>query len=230
MTQKAREGYGGTGAGPITPDGSAVEHWLRLPPGPEPGIVADAVPGGGTLLELGCGVGRLTGPLTAAGFRVTAVDESAVMLEHVREARTVCSPIESLDLGGERFDVVLLASFLVHNGDPRVREGLLRTCRRHVAENGWVLIQRERASWRDQEVREASLPGGGLVRVAAIEPAGPDLTSVLVEYAYPDARWTQRFLSYGYPGDTFEEALAAAGLAIDAYLTEDRTWLRARPV
>lgn len=49
------------------------------------------------------------------------------MLEHVRGARTVLSPIEDLDLG-ETFDAVLLASFLVHTGDADVRRGLLRTC------------------------------------------------------------------------------------------------------
>ncbi|KPC70370.1 hypothetical protein ADL27_53680, partial [Streptomyces sp. NRRL F-6602] len=40
---------------------------------------------------------------------------------------------------GERFDVVLLASFLVHAGDAEVRRGLLRTCLRHLAPGGTVL-------------------------------------------------------------------------------------------
>lgn len=44
------------------------------------------------------------------------------MLEQVRGARTVRSPIESLDLGDETFDVVMPASFLVHAGEHRVRE------------------------------------------------------------------------------------------------------------
>ena len=37
------------------------------------------------------------------------------------------SAIEDLDLG-EKFDVVLLASFLVHSGDLRVRRAILDTC------------------------------------------------------------------------------------------------------
>lgn len=75
------------------------------------------------------------------------------MLERVRGARTICSPIEDLDLG-ERFDAVMLASFLVHAGDVEVRRGLLRTCARHVAEDGCVLIQREGADYHTNLPRE----------------------------------------------------------------------------
>ncbi|MGN0116290.1 MAG: class I SAM-dependent methyltransferase, partial [Streptomyces albidoflavus] len=127
-----RKGYQGTGPGAITPDGCAVELYSRLPIGAEPEIIAAAVPPRAHILELGCGVGRMTHPLVERGFTVTAVDESAEMTDRVLGARTVCSPIEELELG-ERFDVVLLASFLVHAGDAEVRRGLLRTCLRHLA-------------------------------------------------------------------------------------------------
>lgn len=126
MSLEMREGYGGTGPGAITPDGCAVDLYARLPVGDEPDIIAAAVPAGATLLELGSGVGRMTHPLIERGFTVTAVDESAEMLERVRGARTICSPVEALDAGGT-FDVVLLASFLVHAGDVAVRQGLLDT-------------------------------------------------------------------------------------------------------
>ncbi|RKN45058.1 class I SAM-dependent methyltransferase [Streptomyces hoynatensis] len=228
MSTQTRQGYSGTGPGPITPDGCAVEHWLRLPVGPEPDIVAAAVPPGVGILELGCGVGRVTHPLLRRGFRVTAVDESPEMLAHVRGARTVCSPVESLDLGEERFDVVLLASFLVHAGDPAVRAGMLRACRRHVAEDGCVLIQREGADWHERVPRESRI-GEGLVRVASAEPAGGGTSRIRVEYAYPDVTWTQTFLSYRYTEESFGRALAEAGLALDAVLTDDRTWVRALP-
>ncbi|ONK15757.1 class I SAM-dependent methyltransferase [Streptomyces sp. MP131-18] len=230
MTAHTREGYRGTGPGAITPDGCAVERYLRLPVGREPDVVASAVPPGSSVLELGCGVGRLTHPLLARGFAVTAVDESPEMLAHVRGARTVCAPAESLDLGGERFDVVLLGSFLVHSGDPEVRRGLLRTCRGHVADGGCVLIEREGADWHERVPRESRTADGGLVRVAAADPVGPDTSSIRVEYEFPDVAWTQTFLSYRYRGDAFAHALAGAGLAVDAVLTEDGTWVRARPV
>ena len=223
-----REGYQGTGPGAITPDGCAVELYERLPVGDEPDIIERAVPVGAGILELGSGVGRVTHPLLHRGFAVTAVDESPQMLERVHGARTVCSPIEALELD-ERFDVVLLGSFLIHAGAPRVRQGLLRTCRRHVADDGCVLIQREGEGWQRNLPREREI-AGGLVRIVSSDPVRPGVRSVHVEYVFPDVQWTQTFLSCPLTEEAFELALNEAGLAIDAYLTGDRTWVRAVPV
>ena len=227
MDHIEREGYSGTGPGPITPDGCAVELYERIPLGDEVDIVQGAVPAGASLLELGCGVGRMTKPLYQRGFAVTAVDESAEMLERVTGVRTVRSPIELLDLG-ERFEVVLLASFLVHAGDPRVRRGILSTCRRHVADGGCVLIQRRPEEWEERIPREAVL-GDGLVRIVSAEPVGAGVRSVRAEYFFPDAHWTQTYLAHPMTEAEFEQALAEAGLRVDAYLTPDRSWVRAVP-
>ncbi|HLL36531.1 MAG TPA: class I SAM-dependent methyltransferase [Streptomyces sp.] len=224
-----RTGHQGTGPGPITPDGCAVQLYTRLPIGPEPDIIASAVPAGAHLLELGCGVGRMTHPLLERGFRVTAVDESPEMLEHVRGARTVLSPIEDLDLG-ETFDAVLLASFLVHTGNAEVRRGLLRTCVRHVAEDGCVLIQREGEDFHTDLPRERVDPSGFTVRIVSSEPVGEGVRSVRAEYAFPDATWTQTFRARPLTKEQFEEALGEAGLRVDRYLTEDRIWVRAVPM
>ena len=224
-----REGHQGTGPGAITPDGCAVELYSRLPVGVEPDIVAAAVPEGARILELGSGVGRMTHPLLERGFEVTAVDESAEMLERVRGARTVCSPIEDLDLG-ERFDAVMLASFLVHAGDVEVRRGLLRTCARHVAEDGCVLIQREGADYHTNLPRERVDPSGFTIRILSADPVGDGVNSVRAEYEFPDAVWTQTFRARPLTREQFEEALGEAGLAVDRYLTDDGTWVRAVPV
>ncbi|MEU7664650.1 class I SAM-dependent methyltransferase [Streptomyces lincolnensis] len=223
-----RAGYQGTGPGAITPDGCAVELYSRLPVGPEPDIVAGAVPAGAHILELGSGVGRMTHPLQERGLTVTAVDESAEMLERVRGARTICAPIEDLDLG-ETFDVVLLASFLVHAGDVEVRRGLLRTCVRHVAPGGCVLIQREGEDYHTRVPRERVDPSGFTLRIASSEPLGGGVHSVRAEYEFPDATWTQTFRARPLTKEQFEEALGEAGLRVDRYLTEDRIWVRAVP-
>ncbi|MFF6917049.1 methyltransferase domain-containing protein [Streptomyces sp. NPDC012466] len=228
MESKLREGYEGTGPGDITPDGCAVELYSRLPVGNEPDVIAAAAPRGAHILELGSGVGRLTHALLDLGFTVTAVDESASMLERVRGARTICGPIEELDLG-ETFDVVLLASFLVHAGDTEVRRGILRTCVRHVAEGGGVLIQREGEDYHENVPRERKDPGGFTVRIASSEPVGDGVNSVRAEYEFPDAVWTQTFRARPLTKEQFEEALAEVGLKVDRYLTEDRTWVRAVP-
>ncbi|MFF2045222.1 class I SAM-dependent methyltransferase [Kitasatospora sp. NPDC058170] len=226
MSLERRKGYDGTGPGAITPDGCAVELWERLPVGDEPDVIARAAPAGARILELGCGVGRVTHPLTERGFQVTAVDESPEMLARVRGTRTVRSPIEQLDLG-ERFDVVLLGSFLVHAGDLAVRRGLLDTCRRHVADGGCVLIQREGADYHDNVPRERRIGRDGMSRVVSDTPVEPGVHAVLIEFEFPDARWTHTFRSRPLDTAQFEQALADAGLAVDAYLTEDRTWVRA---
>ncbi|MEV4231764.1 class I SAM-dependent methyltransferase [Streptomyces bobili] len=227
MRLEMREGYEGTGPGAITPDGCAVELYSRLPVRDEPDIITAAVPAGAHVLELGCGVGRLTHPLLERGFTVTAVDESAEMLDRVRGARRVCGPIEDLELD-ETFDVVLLASFLVHAGDEEVRRGMLRTCDRHVAEGGCVLFQREGEDYHTDLPRERVDPGGFTTRILSAEPVGDGVDSVRAEYVFPDAIWTQTFRSRPLTKEQFEQALAEeAGLRVDRYLTEDGTWVRA---
>lgn len=227
MAPTRRPGHDGSGPGDITPDGCAVDLYRRLPVDNEPDVIAAAVPPPATLLELGCGVGRVTRALTARGYAVTAVDESQEMLQHVTGARTVHSPIETLDLG-ETFDVVLLGSFLVHAGDPAVRQSLLRTCARHVAAGVVVLVQREGVGWHDDVPRERPLLDG-VARVTASTDAGAGVRSVHVEYVFPDARWTQTFLSRPLSPAEFTDALTGAGLVLERCLTPDGTWAVARP-
>ena len=83
----------------VAPDGSPVPVYLRLPETGESALVASVIPPPATVLELGCGAGRVTSALVAQGYEVTAVDESADMLAHVRGANAVQARIESLHLG-----------------------------------------------------------------------------------------------------------------------------------
>ncbi|KUO13417.1 methyltransferase [Streptomyces sp. DSM 15324] len=228
MRLEMRHGYAGTGPGAITPDGCAVEFYSRLPVRDEPDVIAAAVPAGAHILELGSGVGRVTHALVDRGFTVTAVDESPEMLERVRGARTLCASIEDLDLD-ETFDVVLLASFLVHSGDLEVRRSMLRVCAQHLAAGGCVLIQREGADYHTDVPRQRVDPAGFTVRVLSSEPIGDGVRSVHAEFEFPDATWTQTFLSRPLTEKQFEEALAEAGLTVDRYLTEDGIWARAVP-
>ncbi|WP_217224687.1 class I SAM-dependent methyltransferase [Streptomyces anulatus] len=225
-----REGYEGTGPGAITPDGCAVELYRRLSVGDEPDVIAGVAAAGANILELGCGAGRVTHPLVRRGFSVTAVDESQEMLDEIVGARRVRSPIESLDLGGERFDVVLLGSFLVHAGEHRVRDGMLRVCRDHVRDDGIVLVQREGTAHRSELPWERTDPSGGLIRIVSADPVGDGVRSVRAEYHFDDAQWTQTFLSRELSDEDIARHLTTAGLAWDRTLTDDGTWLLARPV
>ncbi len=220
-----RAGYSGSGPGPITPDGCAVDLYSRLPVGDEPEIIATAVPPPASLLELGCGVGRVTRSLTRLGYAVTAVDESAEMLARIDTVRTVRSSIEDLAMPGT-FDVVLLASFLVHGP---TADALLRTCRRYVDVDGHVLIQREGAGWHTQVPREQPV-AGGMARVVADTEDGDGFHTVHLEYEFPDAQWTQKFRARPLTVEQFEALLHEAGLFVERYVTPDGTWVRAAPI
>ncbi len=63
------------------------------------------------------------------------------MLAHVRGAEPVLADIEDLELG-RTFDAVLLASHFVNIAEDELRRAVLATCRRHLAPDGVVLIQR----------------------------------------------------------------------------------------
>jgi SAM-dependent methyltransferase len=217
----------GSGPGVITPDGCAVDLYAMLPDFGEAAIVHEAAGPGTPILELGCGAGRVTRPLLRLGHPVVAVDESPEMLAHVRGAETVCARIEDLELS-RRFGAVLLASHLLNTDEPE-RQALLAACRRHVAGDGGVIIEQYAPEWfaaaRDGERARDGL----LVRLRDVARPAPDLVSATVEYEAGDRRWTQTFTAVRVDEAGLAASLAAAGLRLDRYLTDDRTWLRAGP-
>ncbi|HEV3496613.1 MAG TPA: class I SAM-dependent methyltransferase [Actinomycetes bacterium] len=218
----------GTGPGVITPDGCAVELYRLLPPMGEPEIVHAAIPAGAAVLELGAGAGRVTHPLVTLGHLVVAVDESAAMLACVRGAETVQAKIQHLRLD-RRFDVVLLASFLVNVPDPALRRRFLETCRAHVGEEGCVLVQRHPAAWFDEAVEGERTSGGVTFRLRDLRRPAPGLLAATAEYQAGERVWTQTFTAGRLDDQALEAALAEAGLATDAYLTGDGSWVRAVP-
>jgi SAM-dependent methyltransferase len=218
----------GTGPGVITPDGCAVELYALLPPMGEPQIVHAAIPAGASILELGAGAGRVTHPLLRLGHRVVAVDESPEMLARIRGAETVRARIQDLDLG-RRFDAVLLASHMVNTDDEGLRRALLATCRRHVADGGHVLLQRHQPAWFEEAAEGERTTGGVVFRLRDVSRPGPGLLAATAEYQAGDRVWTHSFTAQRLDDDALAAALAEAGLAVDAYLTGDGSWVRAVP-
>jgi SAM-dependent methyltransferase len=225
----------GTGPGAITPDGCAVDLYAMVPARDEPEIIDAAAPPNASILELGCGAGRVTHPLIALGHTVVAVDESPEMLAHVRGARTVLSRIEDLDLS-MRFDVVVLSSHLVNVPDDDQRNAFLATCARHVRATGCVVIQRHPVSWFDTlapSTRSRPAGDGGepiTFVLDGISRPAPDLVAATAEYLVGDRHWTQTFVARRLDDEYLRTALAEVGLNLDdAYLTDDGGWVRARP-
>jgi SAM-dependent methyltransferase len=219
----------GSGPGVITPDGCAVDFYALLPAMGEPELGHAAVPPSASILELGAGTGRVTHPLVGLGHPVVAVDESPEMLAHVHGAETVTAQIQALDLG-RRFDAVLLASFLVNTADDALRRGFLRACRRHVRDDGQVLIQRHAPAWFDQAAEGEATEAGITFRLRDLERPGPGLLSATTEYQVGDRLWTQSFTTRRLDDAELAAALAEVGLAVAGYLTADGSWVRAVPL
>jgi SAM-dependent methyltransferase len=193
----------------------------------EPAIVHDALRPGASVLELGSGTGRITHPLVALGHPVVAVDESPEMLAYVRDAETVCSRIEDLALG-RRFDAVLLASHLI-NADPATRNAFLAACRRHVADDGWVIIQQHSTEWFNSVADSENTRDGIIIRLRDVSRPAPNLLSATVEYVDGDQCWTQTFTETRLDETEVTAALADAGMRLDRYLTDDHAWFSAVP-
>ena len=222
-------GNAGSGPGPITNDGCAVEFYALLPTFGEPEIVHAAVPAGASVLELGCGTGRILRPLAALGHPVTGVDDSPEMLARSPGLPTVCSPIRALRLD-RTFDVVLLASTMI-NADPGTRAEFLATVRHHLRGDGIAVFQQNPPDWFETLERAEPVhddPGGirRIVRSARWEP--PCLRTE-VEYQVGGNVWTHAWTSYQISDEELAANLAAAGLRLGDWLTGDHAWFTARP-
>ena len=67
-------------------------------------------------------------------------------------------------------------------------------------------------------------------RMRDVSRPAANLVSATVEYVVGDRCWTQTFTTERLDEPALTAALGAAGLRLDRYLTEDRTWIRAVPV
>jgi SAM-dependent methyltransferase len=221
--------HAGTGPGAITNDGCAVEFYALLPTFGEPDIVHAAVPDGASILELGCGTGRILRPLATLGHPVTGADDSPDMLARNPDLPTVLSPIEALRLD-RTFDVVLLASTMI-NSDPGTRRAFLGTVRHHLRDDGVAVFQQNPPGWFEtfqDAAKERDDPGGirYIVRSAHWEP--PRMRCE-IEYRVGGNSWTHAWTSYQIGDQELAGDLASAGLRFGEWLTGDHAWFTARP-
>jgi SAM-dependent methyltransferase len=210
----------------VAPDGSPVAFYRRLPATGEPELIASLVTPGGTILDLGCGPGRIAGPLAAMGYRVTGIDNGAGMVAAlppgvdgvVADATTV-----RLWRG---FDAVLLASHLVNDPDRGV--AFAHTAATHVAPSGIVIGETYPPGWDPEAaVGQTTRLGDASVRLERARVDGDRLTAE-VRYGVDGVEWSQPFTARVLDERAIRRLLADAGLRFDRWL--DRPgWFAARP-
>ena len=209
-------------------EGSEAELYMHLADVGESEVVHGAVANGASILELGCGTGRMTRGLLELGHPVTAVDNDPEMLSHVpKAAETVLSSIETLDLETS-FPIVLLASNLINHPDQSVRSKLLATCRSHVSKAGVVILQRYQPDLEGLEAGDWVQRGPVDVRISRFERQG-DHFSASIQYRRGDQTWTHHFSAVILDDQTLRSELADAGLRFDRTLDAEQTWVLARP-
>jgi SAM-dependent methyltransferase len=216
----------GRGDATITADGCPVEVYAALPPAGEAELVHAAVVTRGSVLELGCGTGRIAEGLAALGHGVVGVDASAEMLAHLRRATPVHTAIETLALP-ERFDAVLLASTLVNTHDAAQRAAFLRTAARHLAPDGVVIVQRHPPTWADEVAPHRWWAGPVELELRDVVRHSRTVVSATVVHRLGTIVAEQDFTTEVLDDDALAAALGRAGLHPQQTLTPDGAWVTA---
>ena len=209
----------------VAPDGSPVAFYRRLPATGEPELIHAAIAPGASVLDLGCGPGRIAGPLAALGHAVVGVDDGAGMIAALPPGvEGVVADAATVRLG-RTFGAVLLASHLVN--DPAHGPDFAATAAAHLAEGGLVVGETYPPGWN---------PAGAVGRVDHLGDARIELLRATVDgdrleaevrYGVDGRTWQQPFRARLLDGPALDALLDGAGLAFLGWL--DRPgWFVAR--
>lgn len=210
------------------PDGSPVDLYRRLPErAADAGLIHALLPPGGTVLDLGCGTGRLAEPLARLGHPVTAVDNEPEMLAALDLATGVCADITAVDLG-PRFHAVLLMSHFVNTADDDFVAATLRAVRRHLRADGLAVVERHRPGWAGEAAESSRVAAGVRFTLTDLERAGEVLTAT-IRYEFDGQRAEQRFSVREVDDDRLAALAAGAGLRFDSSLDDADTLALLRP-
>lgn len=216
-------------ASAVAADGTAVEIYRRLPSLGEVEHISSVLAPNSSVLDLGAGTGRIADPLTALGHRVTAVDDSAEMLAHIRHARKIQSRIEDLRLP-ERFDAVLLVGNMLNYPGTRLRRSLLATVAHHLAPAGRAIIQ-----WAPPRLLAARTNGltvattvGAVTMTLSIHSNRGGLVKGEFTLAADSQCWHQPVALARISAPTVRAELARAGLVLTTTAPGETRWLQAR--
>lgn len=219
-----RSSHSSSGGGYATaPDGSPVDVFALLPPGPGPELIAARLQPESTVLELGCGAGRLLKVLQSHGHKCTGVDESPEMLARVPEGiETIGGHIEDVDLEWT-YDAVILASFLVNTPAVDTRRAFLDCAKAHS--HGEIYVQRLDPELVPDAVDAESEQDGVVYEMVDVQHAGT-LFRATMRFTFTDTGITYE---HPYQGEVlddtaFETTVRSVGLSVKDYLDGQRTW------
>jgi SAM-dependent methyltransferase len=190
----------------------------------EPELIHAAISPGASVLDLGCGPGRIAVPLAELGHTMTGVDNGDGMIAALPSSvRGVVGDAASVRLG-RLFDAVLLASHLVN--DPVNGAAFAVTARAHLAPGGVVIGQTYPLGWDPTAaVGTVTRFGDAEIEMRSATREG-DLLDAVVRYGVDGVWWEQRFSARLYMEATFHAFLSGAGLALGGWL-ERPGWFRA---
>ena len=212
------------GPGAKTRDGCSVDLYLRLPYRGEVDLLRPRLPTGASILELGCGVGRITRELLLQGYRVTAVDNSPEMLAHVpTKAAPVCADIENLELG-VTFDAVVLTSCLINIPNEALRATQLTKCREHLKSGGNLFFERYDPVWL------SNVSAGYIGRIGTIDMYVKEVlrdgakVDMCCRYEEQGESWLHSFGTYVLDDAAVQRCLSNAGFAEPCWIDERHRW------
>lgn len=213
----------------VAPDGSPVALYLTLPGADEATLIHAAIPSSAAILELGCGVGRVTRHLVSLGHSVTGVDDSDAMLSHASRldgVEAVLADIVTLDLSPRTWPVVILASHMVNDENG---PDFLATASRHVDVGGMLLVERHEPGWIDAARPVASARRGVSFSLADVDHTERGVLRATMTYEVEGTIYRQWFISHEVDDERLDAMAASTGLRVTGFLDESRSWVVLRP-
>lgn len=211
----------------VAPDGSPVAFYRRLPATGEPELIHAAIGEGASILDLGCGPGRIAGPLAALGHEVVGVDDGPAMIAALPAGVAGVVADASTVRLGRTFGAALLASHLVN--DPAHGPAFAATAAAHLEAGGVVVGETFPPGWD---------PTTGLGRVSHLGDARIELLRARVDgdrleaevrYGVDGRTWQQAFSARLLDERALRDLLDGAGLVFERWLERPGWFLARRP-
>jgi SAM-dependent methyltransferase len=213
----------------VAPDGSPVALYLTLPGAGEATLIHAAIPASAAILELGCGVGRVSRHLVALGHPVTGVDDSDAMLTHASRlegVEVVLADIATLDLSPRAWPVVTLASHMVNDENG---PWFLAAASQHLDEFGILLVERHESGWTDAARPSVSARYGVSFTLADVDHTERGVLRATMIYEVEGTTYRQQFVCHGVDDERLHAMAARTGLRVTGFLDGRRSWVVLRP-